>query len=41
MAIEISYELAIHHGKDVIFIRFERNEELNIRVKKLVGVRWS
>jgi hypothetical protein len=41
MEIDIKYELAIHNGKDVIFIRFERNVELNIRIKKLVGVRWS
>lgn len=41
MEIEIKYVLALHHGKNVIFIHFERNEELNIRVKKLVGIRWS
>jgi integrase/recombinase XerD len=41
MAIEIGYQLASHRGKDVIFIRFEHNSELNLRVKKLIGVRWS
>jgi integrase/recombinase XerD len=41
MAIEIKYELANHQGKDVIFIHFERNLEMNQRVKKLVGVKWS
>jgi integrase/recombinase XerD len=41
MAIEIQCEAASHRGKDVIFIRFEKNSELNLRVKKLVGVQWS
>ena len=41
MATEIKYELANHRGNDVIYIHFERNLEMNIRVKKLVGVRWS
>jgi integrase/recombinase XerD len=41
MAIEVKYETASHKGKDVIFIRFEKNAELNLRVKKLVGVQWS
>ncbi len=41
MAIEIKYELANHKGKDVIYIHFERNEEMNQRVRKLVGVKWS
>ncbi len=41
MAIEITYELANHKGKDVIYIHFERNLEMNQRVKKLVGVKWS
>jgi integrase/recombinase XerD len=41
MAIEIKYELGNHKGKDVIYIHFERNLEMNQRVKKLVGVKWS
>jgi integrase/recombinase XerD len=41
MAIEIHYELGIHKEKEVIFIRFEPNFELNQRIKKVVGVRWS
>jgi integrase/recombinase XerD len=41
MAIEIKYELGNHKGKAVIFIHFERNLEMNQRVKKLVGVKWS
>lgn len=41
MAIEIKYELANHQGKDVIYIHFERNLEMNQRVRKLVGVKWS
>jgi integrase/recombinase XerD len=41
MAIEIKYQPTSHKGKDVIFIRFEHNAELNLRVKKMVGVRWS
>ena len=41
MAIKITYELANHKNKDVIFIHFERNAEMNQRVKKLVGVKWS
>jgi len=41
MAIEIKYEPAKHNSKDVIYIRFERNLEINERVKKLVGVKWS
>lgn len=41
MAIEIKYELAIHKNKEVIFILFEKNLDLNKRVKNLVGVKWS
>jgi integrase/recombinase XerD len=41
MAIEIKYELANHRSKDVIFIYFEQNSELNQRVRKLGGVKWS
>lgn len=41
MITEIKYELANHKGKDVIYIHFERNLEMNLRVKKLVGVKWS
>ncbi len=41
MAIEIKYEIANHTGKEVIFIHFEKNDELNQRIKKLTGVKWS
>lgn len=41
MEIKIKYELANHQGKDVIFIHFEKNLEMNQRVRKLVGVKWS
>ena len=41
MAIEIKYEAANHVGKEVIFIHFVKNAELNQRVKKLTGVKWS
>lgn len=41
MAIEIKYELGIHQNKEVIYILFEKNEALNLRVRKLVGVKWS
>jgi integrase/recombinase XerD len=41
MKIEVKYEPSVHNGKDVIFIRFEKNDQLNTRVKKLVGVKWS
>lgn len=37
----VKYELGSHDGKNVIFIRFEYSKELNERVRKLVGVRWS
>ncbi len=41
MSPNVSYELGIHCDKAVIFIRFEYNEPLIERVKKLVGVQWS
>jgi integrase/recombinase XerD len=41
MAIEIKYEPAVYKGQNIIFIRFEKDTDLNIRVKKLVGVKWS
>lgn len=41
MAIEIKYEAANHVGKEVIFIHFVKNAELNQRIKKLIGVKWS
>jgi hypothetical protein len=41
MAIEIKYELGTHKNKEVIYILFEKNEALNLRVRKLVGVKWS
>lgn len=36
-----TYELGTHHGKSVIFIRFDYDALLIEQVKKLVGVRWS
>lgn len=41
MITEIAYELGNHKGIDVIYIRFERNAEMNQRVRKLIGVKWS
>ncbi|MBP6411370.1 MAG: hypothetical protein KA313_09740 [Pseudarcicella sp.] len=41
MAIEIKYKLGNHKDKEVIFIHFEKNQEMNQRVRKLVGVKWS
>lgn len=41
MAIKIKYELGNHKGKEVIFIHFERNLEMNQRIRKLAGVKWS
>ncbi len=35
------YEPGIHHGKSVIFIRFEYSRTLNDEIKKLPGVHWS
>lgn len=37
----IEFQIGNHRGKDVIFIRFAHHAELNKRVRKLVGVRWS
>ena len=37
----ISYEIAQHRDKSVIFIRFGFDLDLIKRVKKLTGVRWS
>lgn len=37
----VSYEPAIHRGKAIIFIRFGNSKQLNERVRKLVGCRWS
>jgi integrase/recombinase XerD len=34
-------ELAVHDGKDVIFIRFEYNKQRNEQIRKLPGARWS
>ncbi len=41
MEATVTYEPATHRGKDVIFIRFAHDRELNDRVRKLVGVHWS
>jgi integrase/recombinase XerD len=37
----VTFELGLLRDESVIFIRFERNAELQARVRKLVGVRWS
>jgi site-specific recombinase XerD len=37
----MEYQLATHHGKAVIFIRFEYHSVLNAEVKKMTGVQWS
>lgn len=37
----VTYEPTVHRGDDVIFIRFAYSHDLNERVRKLVGVRWS
>jgi integrase/recombinase XerD len=37
----LRYELGLHKEKNVIFIRFDYSSELNERVRKLVGIRWS
>ncbi|TDE17131.1 tyrosine-type recombinase/integrase [Dyadobacter psychrotolerans] len=37
----IKYEIAVHSGKEVIFIRFDYNTELNERARKLTGAKWS
>ncbi len=41
MEIKVTFEPSSHKGNGVIFIRFEKNAELNLRVKKLIGVKWS
>jgi integrase/recombinase XerD len=41
MKFQVNFELATHRGQDVIFIRFASHPDLNIRVRKLVGVKWS
>jgi site-specific recombinase XerD len=38
---QINFELGIHRDKHIILIRFDKDEELIARVKKLKGVRWS
>ena len=38
---KITYELANHKGKAVIFIRFDYDTELIRRVKTFVGIKWS
>jgi site-specific recombinase XerD len=37
----VKYEFLTHRKKEVIFIHFEYNRELNERIKKMVGVQWS
>ena len=38
---KINFELGIHRDKHIILIRFDKDEELIARVKKLKGVHWS
>lgn len=38
---KIVFQLGAHRDKNVIFIRFDKDEELIARVKKLKGVRWG
>lgn len=37
----VTYELGIHQGQSVIFIRFKYDSKLIERVKKMAGVRWN
>lgn len=37
----ITYELSSHREEAIILIRFEKNDDLNKRVRKLTGVKWS
>ena len=39
--ISVTIELVAHRSKAVIWIRYEKNNPLIARVKKLVGVRYS
>jgi integrase/recombinase XerD len=41
MEATVKYEPATHRDKDVIFIRFEYDRDLNERMRKIVGVKWS
>lgn len=41
MLFHVQYQPTLHKGKAVIFLRFERNDILNARVKKLETARWS
>jgi integrase/recombinase XerD len=34
-------EIALHKGKEVIFLRFVYDAELNERVREFIGVKWS
>lgn len=38
---KVTYELASHQEKDVIFICFDYDRSLNERVKNMVGAKWS
>ena len=38
---KINFELGIHRDKHIILIRFDKDEELIARVKKLKGIHWS
>jgi integrase/recombinase XerD len=38
---KVYFEVGVHDGNNVIFIKFEKNYQLIVRVKKLVGVKWS
>ena len=38
---DVKYEISMHDGKSVIFIRFEYHAELSERARKLTGAKWS
>lgn len=38
---QFQFQLGTHNNRSVIFILFERNNELNQQVRNLVGARWS
>ncbi|MFZ1380237.1 MAG: tyrosine-type recombinase/integrase [Saprospiraceae bacterium] len=38
---EIRFEAREHKGQSVIFIKYEYDKELNEKIKKLIGVKWS
>jgi len=41
MKTSMKYELGLHKGKNVIYIRFDYDPQLIKNIKKLVGIQWS